>query len=444
MVVRPVVVAELIGPELTAPGAMSSRRPSGLNGMSIHDTLRTIAGPVHLPGDAGYDENRHALNRALDPHPAVVVEASGAADVRQAVLAARRHALPFAVQATGHGTHVAADDALLLRTGAMKSVLVDPDRRIARVGPGARWADVLAATAPFGLAPLSGSSPDVGVTGYTLGGGLGWLAREHGLAADSVLRALVVTADGELVTAGPDLLWALRGGGGSFGVVTALEFRLYPVSRVYAGAVAFGRERAAEVLAFYRSWIERIPDALSTAVLLTDDALVVKAMYTGEPSRGRALLAPLWTVAGPVVSDGMKVVGYADAAMGGTYARTFDQYRTLPDEVVATLVAERGGTVEVRHWGGRIARDSGAAAHRDAPLSVIVDHVPSAQTAAVLGRHGIGSSFLNFNHDPSRTRTAFTARNYAELQRIKAAYDPDTFFRTGHAITPAETTTAVA
>ena len=151
----------------------------------------------------------------------------------------------------------------------MKSVLVDPDRRIARVGPGARWADVLAAAAPFGLAPLSGSSPDVGVTGYTLGGGLGWLAREHGLAADSVLRALVVTADGELVTAPrPDLLWALRGGGGSFGVVTALEFRLHPVSRVYAGAVTFGRERAAEVLAFYRSWIERIPDALSTAVLL--------------------------------------------------------------------------------------------------------------------------------------------------------------------------------
>jgi FAD/FMN-containing dehydrogenase len=430
------------GSEIIGSAPMSSRPKPGLTGMSIHDTLRNIAGPVHLPGDAGYDENRHALNRALDPHPAVVVEAAGAEDVREAVLAARRHALPFAVQATGHGTHVAADDALLLGTGAMKSVLIDPDRRIARVGPGARWADVLAAAAPFGLAPLSGSSPDVGVTGYTLGGGLGWLAREHGLAADSVLRALVVTADGELVTAGPDLLWALRGGGGSFGVVTALEFRLHPVSRVYAGAVTFGRERAAEVLAFYRSWIERIPDALSTAVLVKDDALVVKAMYNGDAARGRELLEPLWTVGGPVVSDGMNVVDYATAAMGGTYARTFDQFRTLPDEVVAALVAERGSTVEVRHWGGRIARDSGAAAHRDAPLSVILDGLPSASTAEAFARHGIGSSFLNFNHDPSRTRTAFTAENWAALGRIKAAYDPDNFFRTGHTIPPSAASAA--
>src|SRR5690348_12334245 len=190
--------------------------------MTMRSTLRVI-GPVFRPGDPGYDDHRKPLNPALDPRPAVVVQAAGAGDVRAAVLAARRHALPFAVQATGHGTHVAHDDGLLLRTGTMASVVIDPDRRVARVGPGARWGDVLRAAAPFGLAPLSGSSPDVGVTGYTLGGGLGWLARRYGLAADSVLRALVVTADGELTVAGPDrnaeLFWALRGGGGSFGVV---------------------------------------------------------------------------------------------------------------------------------------------------------------------------------------------------------------------------------
>ncbi|WBB67520.1 FAD-binding oxidoreductase [Micromonospora sp. WMMD812] len=411
--------------------------------MTIRQTLRTD-GPVLLPGDEGYDDHRKPLNPALDPRPAVVVRAAGTADVRRAVLAARRHALPFAVQATGHGTHVAHDGALLLRTGAMASVLVDPDRRVARVGPGARWGDVLAAAAPFGLAALSGSSPDVGVVGYTLGGGLGWLARSHGLAAESVLRAQVVTADGELTTASadrnPDLFWALRGGGGSFGVVTALEFRLYPVTRVYAGAVTFGRERAAETIAFYRQWIERVPDALSTALLLTrDGSLVIKAMYAGDPDRGRALLAPLWTVAGPAVADTMGVVDYAQAAMGGTYARTFDQVRTLDDDLVAALLAEPDATVEIRHWGGRIARDDGAAAHRDAPLSIILDTIPSPRTTEALSRCGRGSSFLNFLYDPSRTASAFTARNWSALRRIKATYDGGNVFGAGLAVPPAAT-----
>jgi FAD/FMN-containing dehydrogenase len=395
-----------------------------------------------LPGDAGYDELRKPLNPSLDPHPAVVVQAAGTADVRAAILAARKYELPFAVQATGHGTHVAHDDALLLRTGAMASVLIDPDRRVARVGPGARWGDVLRAAAPFGLAPLSGSSPDVGVTGYTLGGGLGWLARRYGLAADSVLRALVVTADGDVEVASSDrnaeLFWALRGGGGSFAVVTGLEFRLYPVAQVYAGAVTFGRERAAETLAFYREWIERAPDALSTAVLLNrDGSLVVKALYDGPADQGRRLLEPLLRAAGPVRQDGLRVVDFAQAAMGGTYARTFDQVRTLDDDLVAALVAEPDTTVEVRNWGGRIARDTGAGAHRDAPLSVVLDTVPSARTTAALGRSGLGSSFLNFLHDPSRTATAFTAENWAALRRVKAMVDPDNVFAANHAVPPA-------
>jgi FAD/FMN-containing dehydrogenase len=419
-------------------------RLKGLTGMTLRLTPRT-AGPVFRPGDEGYDLHRKPLNPALDPRPAAVVRAAGPADVRQAVLAARRHGLPFAVQATGHGTHVAHDGALLLHTGAMASVLIDPDRRVARVGPGARWRDVLRAAAPFGLAALSGSSPDVGVTGYTLGGGLGWLARRHGLAAESVLRAQLVTADGRLVTADPDrnadLFWALRGGGGSYGVVTALEFRLYPLSRVYAGTVTFGRERAAETLACYRHWIERVPDELSTAVLLTrDGSLVVKAMYAGAAERGRALLAPLWRMAGPVVADDMRVVDYAGAAMGGTFARTFDQVRTLDDDLIAALVAEPDATVEIRHWAGRIARDRGAAAHRDAPLSVILDSVPSAGTAAALTRQGLGSSFLNFLRDPSRTASAFTARNWAALRRIKATYDPDNVFAAGLSVPPAART----
>ena len=168
-----------------------------------HHLRRSFRGPVHVPGEADYDAARATWNGAIDPRPAVVAEATGAADVQAALLAARELDLPFAVQATGHGTFVPSDGCVLVKTGGMAEVLVDPDRRIARVGPGARWGQVVAAAAPFGLAPLSGSSPDVGVAGFTLGGGVGWLSRRFGLAADSLLRADIVTADGELVRATP-------------------------------------------------------------------------------------------------------------------------------------------------------------------------------------------------------------------------------------------------
>jgi FAD/FMN-containing dehydrogenase len=174
----------------------------------------------------------------------------------------------------------------------MASVLVDPNRRIARVAPGARWAQVLEAAAPFGLAPLSGSSPSVGVTGFTLGGGIGWLGRAYGLAADSVVRADVVIADGDLITATPDnhpdLFWALRGGGANFGVVTSLEFRLYPVDQVYGGISYFPIERAAETLRRYREWAATAPDELSTGVLLTR---MPDASHVPEVLRGRRAVA---------------------------------------------------------------------------------------------------------------------------------------------------------
>jgi FAD/FMN-containing dehydrogenase len=414
---------------------------------------RTCAGAVHLPGERGYDVQRRPLHATIDPRPAMVVEAAGAADVRAAVVAAREHDLALAVQATGHGTHVAADGAVLLRTSAMATVLVDPDRRVARVGPGAVWGDVAAAAAPFGLAPLSGSSPDVGVAGYTLGGGVGWLARKHGFAADSLLRAEVVTADGSIVTAGPDehtdLFWALRGGGGSFGVVTALELRLHPVARVYAGTAYFAVERAAETLARYREWIADAPDELSTAVLVTrlpagERVLAIRAMHAGEPDEARRLLAPLFAAAGPPLADGMRPVRFADAAMGGTAPRHVELLEALPDAVIETVVTADApvSTVEVRHWGGAMARpaaDAGPVGHRDVPLSVILDaHVP--ELAAALAPHATGGSFLNFLADPARTETAFTAANHARLREVKAAYDPDNLLRIGHAIAPAEAT----
>jgi FAD/FMN-containing dehydrogenase len=408
---------------------------------------RTLRGRLHRPGDAAYDELRRPLAPALDPRPALVVEAYGAADVRAAVVAAREYALPFAVQGTGHGTHVACDGGVLVRTGAMATVLVDPDRGVAHVGAGARWADVLAAAAPFGLAPLSGSDPTVGVAGYTLGGGLGWLARRHGLAADSLRRAEVVTADGGLVTASPaehaDLFWALRGGGGGFGVVTAMEIALHPVDRVYAGTAYFAIERAGDVLARYRDWIATAPDALSTAVLLTrldgERALALRVMHAGDAPQAERVLAPLRAVAGPALRDDLRVTRFADAAMGGTAPRHLDLFETLPDGAIdALLAAGEHATVEVRHWGGAIAshRDPGPAAHRATALSAIVD-APGPDLAAALAPYATGGSFLNFLADPARTDHAFTAPNLRRLREVKRAYDPAEIFSVGHSVAPA-------
>ncbi|WP_433254317.1 FAD-binding oxidoreductase [Streptosporangium sp. CA-135522] len=436
---------------------------AGFGGDDVSAAARRLrlefGGAVHLPGEIGYDTQRQPLHPTIDPRPAMVAEASGTADVRATVVAAREHDLPLAVQATGHGTHVPSDGGILLKTSAMTTVLVDADRRIARVAPGARWGEVIAAAAPFGLAPLAGSAPDVGVTGYTLGGGVGWLARKYGFAADSVLRAEVITADGRLVTASadshPELFWALRGGGGNFGVVTALEFRLYPVTQVYAGVAYFAIESGAETLVRYREWAAGAPDDISTALLLTrmPDApqipesmrgrrvLAIKVMHAGQADEARRLLRPLWASAGPALLDGLRPMSFGQAAMGGTAARHLDLVHELSDPVIDILVkaSEQAGTVEIRHWGGAMAHPrpgAGPVGHRTVPFSLIVDAALPG-LAAALRPHATGGSFLNFLTDPTKTETAYTADDHRRLREVKRAYDPDNVFRLNHNVPPA-------
>jgi len=373
--------------------------------------------------------------------PPLVVRAASHADVRRAILHARALGLPLAVRATGHGTHVPLDGTVLVDTSPMATVLVDADRRVARVGAGAVWGDVAAAAAPFGLAPLSGSHPDVGVTGYTLGGGLSWLSRRYGLAADSLVRAHLVTAAGSRLVAteeeNADLFWALRGGGGGFGVVTSLEFRLHPVGRVYAGTSYFGIERAAATFGRYREWIAGAPDALSTAILLTtrDDGrrvLAIRAMYDGDATAAERLLRPLFEAAGPPLEEGMRSVPYAEAAMGGTPPRHVELFDDLPDPAIEAIRAADAPTVEIRHWGGAIgapAPGTGPIGARATRLSVIADaHVPGLATQAT------GGSFLNFLADTSRTASAFTAADLRRLRAVKRAYDPANLLRAGHTV----------
>jgi FAD/FMN-containing dehydrogenase len=405
-----------------------------------------FSGELHQPGDAQYDVLRQSVVPTFDSKPLVVAEACSRADVQAAVRTARQYGLPLAVQATGHGTRVPADGGILLKTSAMTSVLVDPERKIAKVGPGTRWGAVIDAAGQFGLAPLAGSSRDVGVTGYTLGGGVGWLARKYGFAADSVIRAELVTAEGRVVTASadehPDLFWAIRGGSGNFGVVTSLEFRLYDVPQVHSGIVYFGIDNAAETLKFYRDWSATIPNELSTAILLTrlpgttTRALAIKASYSGEADLAEHLLKPLFRQAGPILSGELRTTPYGESAMGGTPARYLDMLDTLQDDLLDALAELPSETVEIRHWGGAMAHPgpgAGPVGHREAAYSLIIDQeVP--ELAPVL--RTTGRTFLNFVADPGRAASAYADADLTRLRAVKRAYDPDNFFHLNHNLKP--------
>ena len=412
------------------------------------------------------------------PHPALIVEAANASDVRTALRFAREQDLPVAVQSTGHGATRIPDGGVLLKTSPMSAVEVDAGRRVARVGGGALWSDVIAAAAPHGLAPLSGSSPTVGVTGYTLGGGTGWLSRLYGFAADNVRRVELVTAAGELVTASagehPDLFWALRGGSGNFGVVTSLEFDLFPVASVYAGVAMFDPGRAAEAMSVYREWALDEPDESSTALVMAQmppaaelpepvrgkRVLMLRAFYVGTAGEAQRVLAPLYEAAGTPLLDGMRATSFPDAAAmmppppPAISEMQVELFREIPDEAIDAAVEGAPGVmgIELRHWGGEMSRpgeDAGPIGHRQVPFSIVAGGVAAtpedaermmAGVRTVVGKlrpYATGGAWLNFLGDPARTADAYTDDDYARLRQVKAAYDPDNVFAANHNIPPA-------
>jgi FAD/FMN-containing dehydrogenase len=473
-----------IAPELTTdlPSELTAELAA-----SARDLAGQACGRVVLPGDPGYDTARTGWNRTVDSRPTVVVEATGVDDVLAAVRVTRRRGVDLALQATGHGTLVPADGRVLLTTTAMGRVHVDPERRVARVDPGTTWHQVNAATTRYGLGSLAGRCGTVGVTGYTVGGGAGWLARTHGYAADSVVSADVVLADGRLVTADhdrhPDLFWAIRGGSGNFGIVTSLTFRLYPAAQVWGGMSFYPAEVAHEVLAAYRDWTTDEPPGMNTAVLLMH---LPPAPWAPEPLRGRRVVAvrvltledeatarrrvaPLLRAAGAPLHDGFAVRDF-DAASRATnggdappmpHRQLVHLFDELPDDLLDALVRDGFGPqspfafVELRHWRGAMAEpgaDAGPAGHRDTPWSVMaVAPYPGPDRAATdarvddldrtLARRATGGSFLTLLTEPDRTDTAFTPANLARLREIKRAYDPDCFFTPSHTIRPASPAT---
>ncbi len=445
----------------------------------------SLDGKVILPGDSRFDDARRAWNLAVDQRPAAVAFPESAADVAAAVRYAAGRGLRVAAQGTGHnaGPLGSLADTVLVRTDKMRGIRIDPVARTARVQAGVVWIDVVQAAAAHGLAALAGSSPDVGVTGYTLGGGLSLLGRKHGLAASNVTAAELVTADGRLVRADaehePDLFWAVRGGGGSFGVVTALEFRLFPHTQAYAGALWYPIGRGPEVL---HAWAELtrgdVPDELTTVGRLLNfppipqipepvrgqSFVIVEAYHLGDPSQADALLDPLRAL-GPV-NDTIATVPmpalshlHMDPEQPAPGAGDGMMIDRLPAEAVDAFVQAAGPraafpllSVEVRHLGGEFARPgpgNGALACLDARyvlFAVSMTPVPElvapvmAQVQAVkdsLAPWAARQMYLNFAETQTPAAPFWTEHAYQRLRHIKAAVDPGDLIRANHPVPPA-------
>ena len=434
---------------------------------------------LYRPGTAGYEDARQAWNLTVNHRPAWIVVAQTAHDVAEAVRAAAAEGLGVAIQSTGHGTIRPADEgAALIITSALKDITVDPELQRAWVGAGLKWGEVVAHTQNYGLTPLFGSSPTVGVVGYTLGGGMGWFGRKYGLATDSVVRLEVVDAQGDILSVSadehPDLFWALRGGGGAFGVVTGMEIQLYPVQTVYGGNLLYPIEMAADVYRFYREWIKTLPDEFTSSIVLMNfpplpqvpeflrgkSALMVRGAYVGDAAQGAAYIQPWLEWRAPManmfqtlpVSEMRAIsndpVDPMPSATNGTYLRE------LSDDAIDTIIRYglgQGGQpplvfAEVRHMGGAISRvsaDANAYSHRDETLNLVMIGVAptpeagqffqqyTAEFMQALGAarsEAVYANFLDGEEAQRRIREAYTAAKFERLTAIKAQYDPQNRF----------------
>ena len=434
-----------------------------------------------LPHDPSWNEARVAWNLAVDQQPAAVALPESAEDVVAVVRWARSRGLRVAPQGTGHNAAAMGSlaHAVLVKTERMRGVEIDPDARMARVEAGVLWAEVSEAAAEHGLAALAGSSPDVGVVGYSLGGGISWLGRRYGLAANSVTAVELVNAEGEIVRADheneSELFWALRGGGGSFGVVTALEFQLYPIAEVYAGVLFFPIERGAEVLRAWSRWTEDVPDEVTSVgrflqfppipdipePLRGGSFVVVEATSLLDESATDELLAPLREL-GPAMDTfaTIPVERLSSLHMDPEHpvpgAGDGMLLRGFPEEAVDAIVAAAGAdsgspllSVEVRHLGGALGRmqpGHGALATIEAQFAmfavgismtpamgaVMKAHIEVVQAA--LASWDAGRDYLNFTERRERGERFFGSATYRRLQTVKGKVDPDDVFRSNHPV----------
>lgn len=471
---------------MTSSVAAPGTEPGGADGIGF--LAREAEGPVFLPQDDGYGAECAAYNLAMTHRPAVVVGAAGPGDVSAAIRFAGKRGLPVGVMATGHGASRAADGAVLITTRRLNGVTIDKTARTARIEAGVSSQQLIDAAAASGLAPITGSSPLVGVAGFTLGGGLSpVLGRSQGWAADHVRTLEIVTADGVprrlTAEAGHDLFWAVRGGKDNFGVVTALELDLFEVPRLYGGGLFFPGAMAADVLHGFREWAGTAPEDLTISVAMLrlpplpsvpeplrgQFTVHVRFAFLGAAADGERLAAPIRGL-GPAIFDTVAEMPYT--ALGSIHAEPRDplpiydgsqRLGEFPAEAAEALVQAAGidsncplTVVEVRHLGGALGRPPevpNAVTGRQAVFQVQCIGLGKPDDAAALyasqdeifgglSRWQAGYATLNYltarQAGAASIRTAFDQRTRERLASIKRAYDPRNMFRINFNIPPAE------
>jgi FAD/FMN-containing dehydrogenase len=446
-----------------------------------------VRGQVLQPGDDGYDGARRVWNAMIDRHPALIVRCVGAADVLDAVAFARAHDLVVAVRGGGHNVagNATCDGGMVIDLSPMKSLRVDPARRVARAAPGLTWGEFDHETQAFGLALTGGIQSTTGIAGFTLGGGFGYLARKHGLTCDNLLSADVVTAEGRFVTASADenadLFWGLRGGGGNFGVVTSFEFRLFPLGPVLGGLLIYPATSATAVLRFYRDFVATAPDELFTIPILTTapaapyvpahlhgkPVLYVAVCYSGDPAAGERVVQPLRAF-GPPDADLLEIKPYREvqtlldaANPSGRHNYWKAEYLTgYSDAAIETIVAFAARAPspyckvlipQLQGAIGRVGREETAYSHRQAPILLNINAMwtdPASSDEqiawardfwAAMQPFSAGGVYVNFlnNEGEERVRAAYDVATYERLAALKQKYDPTNFFRLNQNIKPA-------
>ncbi len=456
---------------------------------TIEQLRGTVGGEVITPGDAAYDEARRVWNGMVNRHPAAVVRCAATADVAAAVNFGREHDLIVSVRCGGHSTpgYSTCDDGVVIDLSPMKRVEVDSGARTAKVQGGATWADLDAAAQDHGLAVTGGRVSDTGVGGLALGSGSGWLERMYGVTCESLLSAEVVTADGNVVRASsdenPDLFWGLRGGGGNFGVVTEFEFLLHPVGPIITGGMLlYPRDRAAEVLRFYRDFMANAPDQVGGgAALLTapPEAFVPEDMqgkpamgivfcYIGPVEDAEEAVRPLKEATSPVVDmvQPMPYVALQQMLDGGNPRGVHEYFKVdwlgdLPDEAI-DIIIEQGenlpapfGQIILAPMGGAVARTDASTMALNMPgapwayfcLAMWMDPAEDEGNTAwargfaeAMSAYEVGSPYPNFiepDEGVARLRSSYGPEKYERLVELKRQWDPENLFRLNQNISPA-------
>ncbi|EJN59299.1 FAD-binding oxidoreductase [Halogranum rubrum] len=455
------------------------------DGSGTIETLQMgLRGRLILPTDPAYDETRTIYNAMIDKRPRAIVQCADVGDVIAAVNYGREQGLDVAIRSGGHsGPGLAlADDGLVLDLSPMKGIRVDPDTQTVRVEPGCVWGDVDHATHAFGLATVSGVIATTGVGGLALGGGHGYLTRKYGLTIDNLLSADVVVADGRLVHASedenPDLFWALRGGGGNFGVVTSFEFQLHPVETVVAGPLFWPLDRLEETMRWYREWLPQLPEDVYAFYLVAEvpgdpfpaeihGEHVCGLMWCclGDEDEAESFLQQARDVAEPLFEHvGEMPYPVLQSMFDGLYPPGDQWYwkgdfvRDLSDEAIAEHrrfadVPTPKSTMHLYPIDGAVhdvGDDETAWNYRDATWSMVIAGVDpdpanrekisewATQYWEALHPHSAGGSYVNFMMEEGDDRIRATyGDNYERLQRVKAEYDPDNVFHVNQNIEPA-------